>query len=96
MARAKTVGKYKIHDEYNLLCRENKCPNCKKIFITSVSASEWGFSVSDGTKMHMCCSYTCMKKVEEPILERKRKKIAKEFRLAGNLEMEDAILANAI
>ena len=96
MARVRTVGKYKAYDEFSMLCRKIKCPNCKKIFIVSVSASDWGFTIKDGNRAYMCCSYSCMKKIEEPILLKKRKKMAKEFRLAGNFEMEDAILANAI
>jgi len=96
MPTVKRIGKYGVYDEYSMLDRKMKCPQCKRVFSASVNAHEWGYAIRVGTRTKMLCSYTCMKKFEEPILEKKRKRIAKEFRLAGNFEMEDAILANAI
>ena len=94
MPSVKRIGKYNVCDE--ALFRKIKCPVCKKTFLVSVSADDWGYSIKKNHHMKMLCSYSCMKKFQEPLLKKDRKKMAKEFWMAGNKEIHDVLMARAI
>ena len=94
MPTVKRVGKYNVSDE--ALFRKIKCPVCKKMFLVSVSAEKWGYSIKKNHHMKMLCSYSCMRRFQEPLLKKDRKKMAKEFWMAGNKEIHDVLMARAI
>ena len=50
-----------------------KCPVCDKEFIVN-NAAQWCYRKQWYNKLYICCSWTCYRKVEKEMLERKTRR----------------------